>query len=102
MESYRNNFKVFLAFFTPSFGWLLLFFIAPLVIIFLYSFGETVSLTEVETTWTLRNYARLFEPEIVTLFWRSLALAGISTIVCLVMGYPIALVIATAPGRWKP
>ncbi|MGI1663712.1 ABC transporter permease [Palleronia sp. KMU-117] len=102
MESYRNNFRVFLAFFTPSFGWLLLFFIAPLVIIFLYSFGETVSLTEVETTWTLQNYARLFEPEIVTLFWRSLALAGLSTIVCLVMGYPIALVIATAPAHWKP
>ena len=102
MESYRNNLRVFLAFFTPSFGWLLLFFVAPLVIIFLYSFGETVSLTEVQTTWTLQNYARLLEPEILTLFWRSVALAGISTVVCLLMGYPIALVIATAPGRWKP
>jgi spermidine/putrescine transport system permease protein len=102
MESYRKNLKVFLAFFTPSFGWLLLFFVAPLVIIFLYSFGETVSLTEVQTTWTLQNYARLLEPDIITLFWRSLALAGISTAICLLMGYPVALVIATAPGRWKP
>ena len=102
MEDFRRNFRVFLAFFTPSFGWLALFFVAPLVIIFFYSFSEVVSLTEVRTTWTLENYARLAEPEIVTLFVRSLWLAGISTAICLVVGYPVALVIATAPGRWKP
>ncbi|MBF9030260.1 ABC transporter permease subunit [Rhodobacterales bacterium HKCCE3408] len=102
MESFRSNIRVFLAFFAPSFGWLVLFFVAPLVIIFLYSFGENVSLTEVETTWTWRNYSRILEPEIATLFWRSLALSGMSTIVCLVIGYPIALVIATARGAWKP
>ncbi|MDU8943663.1 ABC transporter permease [Rhodophyticola sp. MJ-SS7] len=102
MESARKNLRVFLAFFTPSFGWLVLFFVAPLLIIFLYSVGETVSLTEVKTTWTLQNYIRILEPEILTLLWRSLWLALISTAVCLVVGYPVALVIATAPGRWKP
>lgn len=102
MESARKNFRVFLAFFTPSFGWLFLFFVAPLVIIFLYSVGETISLTEVKTTWTLQNYIRILEPEILTLLWRSLWLALISTAVCLVAGYPVALVIATAPARWKP
>ena len=102
MESFRKNFRVFLAFFTPSFGWLILFFVAPLVIIFLYSVGEVVSLTEVETTWTINNYIRILEPEILTLLWRSLWLALISTAVCLLFGYPVALVIATAPGRWKP
>ena len=102
MESARKNCRVFVAFFTPSFGWLFLFFVAPLVIIFLYSVGETISLTEVKTTWTLQNYIRILEPEILTLLWRSLWLALISTAVCLVAGYPVALVIATAPARWKP
>lgn len=102
MESFRRHFSVFLAFFAPSAGWLLLFFFVPLGIIFLYSFGETVSLTEVETTWTWANYARLLEPEILTLFVRSLWLAGISTLVCLAVGYPVALVIATAGQGWKP
>ena len=102
MEDFRRNLRVFLAFFTPSFGWLALFFLAPLVIIFLYSVGETVSLTEVKSTWTFANYARLTEPEIVTLFIRSLWLAGISTVICLLVGYPVALVIATAPPKWKP
>jgi spermidine/putrescine transport system permease protein len=102
MEDFRRNIRVFLAFFGPSAGWLFVFFLAPLGIIWLYSFGETISLTEVKTTWTLKNYGRLFEPEILTLFWRSLKLAGISTAVCLIIGYPVALVIATSPARWKP
>ncbi len=102
MEDFRQNIRAFLAFFGPSAGWLLVFFLAPLGIIWLYSFGETISLTEVKTTWTLKNYARLLEPEILTLFWRSLWLAGFSTAVCLVIGYPVALVIATSRARWKP
>ncbi|MEM1161110.1 MAG: ABC transporter permease [Pseudomonadota bacterium] len=102
MENYRQNFRAFLAFFGPTAGWLVLFFVVPLAIIWLYSFGETVSLTEIKTTWTLDNYIRLTEPEILTLMWRSLWIAGISTIICLMIGYPVALVIATAEAKWKP
>jgi len=76
--------------------------VVPLGIIFFYSFGENVTLTRIETTWTLENYTRIFQPEILTLLWRSLWLAGISTLICLVVGFPIALVIATATARAKP
>ena len=102
MESYRQNFRAFLAFFGPTAGWLALFFITPLAIIWVYSFGENVSLTEIETTWTLDNYARLLDQEIVVLMWRSLWMAALSTAICLVIGYPVALVIATAEAKWKP
>ena len=80
----------------------MIFFLIPIGIIWVYSFGENVSLTEIETTWTLSNYARILEPEILTLFWRSLWLAGLSTAICLLIGYPVALVIATAEPHWKP
>lgn len=53
MESFRTNIRVFLAFFGPTAGWLIAFFLVPLAIIWIYSFGENVSLTEIETTWTL-------------------------------------------------
>lgn len=102
MESFRKNIRAFAAFFSPTTGWLLLFFLVPLAIIWVYSFGENVSLTEIKTTWTLDNYARLLEPEIMTLFWRSLWLAGLSTAICLLVGYPVAMVIATASPRAKP
>jgi len=74
----------------------LLFFMVPLGIIFMYSFGENVSLIEVKTTWTLDNYARILEPEIMTLLWRTLWIALLATVICLVVGFPVALVIATA------
>ncbi len=93
---------VFAAFGLPTLGWLLAFFAVPLGIVFLYSFGENVSLTEVRTTWTLDNYARLFEPELLTLALRSLRVAGIATLMCLAIGLPVAMLIATAPARAKP
>lgn len=102
MEHYRKRLSVFLSLFVPTSVWTAVFFVFPLGLIFLYSFGETVSLTEIETTWTLENYARFFQPEIQTLFWRSIALAGISTIICLMISFPVALVISTADPRWKP
>lgn len=102
MESWRRSVTVFAAFSGPTILWLLIFFLIPLGIIWMYSFGENVSLTEIETTWTTSNYARIFEPEIITLFWRTVKLAFIATAICLVVGYPVALVIATAEQKWKP
>lgn len=102
MENWRRSFGTFAAFGGPTLLWLMVFFLIPIGIIWMYSFGENVSLTEIETTWTLSNYARIFDPEIVYLFWRSLWLAGVSTLICLVVGYPVALVIATAEQKWKP
>lgn len=102
MESWRRTLPAFAAFAGPTTLWLLVFFLVPLGIIWVYSFGENVSLTEIRTTWTLSNYARIFEPEIGTLFVRTLRLAGAATIICLLVGYPVALVIATAERKWKP
>ncbi len=102
MESWRRSLPVFGAFAGPTTLWLLVFFLIPLGIIWTYSFGENVSLTEIETTWTLSNYARIFEPEIITLFWRTVKLSAIATVICIVVGYPVALVIATAEQKWKP
>ena len=101
MESWRRSVTTFAAFSGPTILWLLVFFLIPLGIIWMYSFGENVSLTEIETTWTLTNYERIFDPEIRTLFWRTIRLAVIATAICLVVGYPVALVIATAEARWK-
>lgn len=102
LEDYRQQPRVFAAFALPTLVWLLLFFVAPLAIIGMYSFGENVSLVEIKTTGTLDNYARIFQPEILVLLWRSLWIAGIATIVCLAIAYPVALLIASAPANQKP
>ncbi len=102
MDSYKQKPAAFFAFGIPSIGWLLLFFLVPLAIIFLYSFGENVSVVEVKTTWTLENYQRILQPEILTLLWRTLWISLLATIVCLIVGFPVALVIATATPAAKP
>ena len=102
MQDIRSRLGVFFAFSAPSLIWLLLFFVVPLGIIWLYSFGENVTITQIETTWTLDNYRRIFEPEIAQLLWRSVWLALVSTIICLLVGFPMALVIATASQAAKP
>ena len=86
----------------PTLAWLLVFFAIPLGIVFLYSVGENVSLTEIRTTWTVDNYARLLEPELLTLALRSLRVAAIATLACLAVGLPVAMLMATAPARAKP
>ena len=102
LEDYRQQPRVFAAFALPTLIWLLLFFVAPLAIIGMYSFGENVSLVIIKTTGTLDNYARIFQPEILFLLWRSLWIAGLATIICLIIAYPVALVIASAPANKKP
>ena len=102
LEDYRQQPNVFIAFALPTLIWLLLFFIAPLGIIGLYSFGENISLVDIKPTGTLDNYARIFQPEILVLLWRSLWIAGIATVLCLAIAYPVALVIASAPADKKP
>ncbi len=102
MEPARRSFAAFAAFCGPTVLWLVVFFLIPVGIVWMYSFGENISLTEIETTWTWSNYSRVFDEEILVLVWRTLRLALITTAICLVIGYPIALVIATAEPRWKP
>lgn len=102
MQTVRGRLGVFFAFSAPTIIWLGLFFIVPLGIIWLYSFGENISLTQIETTWTLDNYRRILEPEILQLVGRSFWLASASTLICLIVGFPMALVIATASARAKP
>lgn len=102
MQGIRGKASVFLAFSAPSFIWLVLFFIVPLGIIWLYSFGENVSITQIETTWTLDNYKRILQPEILQLMGRSFWLALVATLICLLVGFPMALLIATASHKAKP
>ena len=102
MDSWRARPAPFAAFAVPSIAWLAVFFLAPLAIVFAYSFGRNVSYTEVALWETLANYERIGAPSIVTLMVRSLWLSLLTTLVCLLVGFPVALVIATAPRRWKP
>ncbi|MDI9485001.1 MAG: ABC transporter permease [Bacillota bacterium] len=75
----------------PYVVWMALFIIVPMVLVLYYAF--TVP-TESGATWSLENFARFFEPIYLRVLWRSLRLAVISTVICLVIGYPAAMVMS--------
>ncbi len=108
MESWKENSRVFWILAAPGTFWLLVFFILPLGILFLMSFGEKavidgeVSITETDITGTLANYLRSFDPLYLTIIWKSIWISALATALCLVTAYPIAFGICFAPDRWKP
>ena len=74
--------------------WAVLFILVPLVFVAYYAF------TDNDMRFTFDNIAKFFSsPVYMIIFWRSVKLALISTIVCLLIGYPIAYIIAHAPAR---
>ncbi|MBD1809530.1 ABC transporter permease [Microcoleus sp. FACHB-SPT15] len=94
----RTNLFVFLF---PATAWLLLFFILPLLIVLLYSFLERGTYGGITWEFTLRNYQRVTSELYLGVVWRSIWLALITTIACLLIGYPLAFFIATSSSRWR-
>ncbi len=69
----------------------LIFTIAPLILIIFYSF------TDQSGTLTLDNYRQFFnwdDPVYLQVLWRSIKVAVISTLICLVLGYPMAYILS--------
>jgi spermidine/putrescine transport system permease protein len=85
----------------PSLFWLGVFFLVPLLIIFLYSFLQKGSYGGIIYQFTLENYRRFLDPLYLTILVRSFKLALMTTLICLVTGYPIAYRIAFAGKKWK-
>jgi spermidine/putrescine transport system permease protein len=84
----------------PARLWLSLFFTAPLAIICGYSFLTRGDYGGVERPWTVENFTRLLDPLYLAIFWRSIWIALLSTLLCVLLGFPLALFIARA-GRRK-
>jgi spermidine/putrescine transport system permease protein len=73
--------------------------LAPLAIICVYSFMTRGAYGGVERPFTVENYTRLWDPLYGIILWRSLWIAGVSTVLCLVLGFPLALFIARSGAR---
>ena len=86
----------------PGVGWLLLFFVLPLALIFVVSLGSRDSLGRISLdVLSLDNYARAFDPVFLPTFLNSLKYAGVTTVLSLAIGYPIAYWISRYGGRHK-
>ncbi|MBQ9252716.1 MAG: ABC transporter permease [Clostridia bacterium] len=83
----------------PYLVWIALFIVAPMIMILLYA--TTRSSNGVITfSFTLDNFARFFsDPTFLKVLWTSLRIALITTVFCILIGYPAALFIANLPEK---
>lgn len=75
----------------PYVIWSLIFIVAPILIILILSFFKT---TNGETIFSLDNYKKILNPTYLNIFLHSIVLAFISTVLCLILGYPVAYIIS--------
>jgi spermidine/putrescine transport system permease protein len=83
----------------PAILWLGIFFLLPVMIVFVYSFMTRTRGGLPTLPFTLEHYERVF-----TTFWPvlldSVWIAFLTTIVCLLIGYPLAFWISTRQKQW--
>ena len=78
----------------PYIAWAVMMLILPMGLIALYSFTKQGN-TIVSFTFTLEHYAKFFtDPDFLIVLWRSLLIALKTTVICLLLGYPVAFFIS--------
>lgn len=102
MQDWKSAKGVFAVISGAPIFWLVVFFLLPMAAMVAYSFGENRDLTEIAISGTFKNYARAVEPLYLGIFAKSAAIAALTTLICLILGFPVALAITFAPAKWRP
>lgn len=86
----------------PAGIWLLLLLVLPTLIIFQLSLVPNIRPGDIVNPSGLANYIRIFDLLYLQVIWRSLWLAIGTTIICLLLGFPVAYWIGQiAPKQWR-
>lgn len=78
----------------PAGIYLAVFMVVPLCILLVFSLGFRDDLGRIVLGFNFTNYVRFFQGPYLGTLWRSLALAGSTTLVCLVLGFLLSLWLA--------
>ncbi|WP_066498486.1 ABC transporter permease [Abyssisolibacter fermentans] len=78
----------------PYVLWSLIFIVVPLLLIIVFSitYGNKQNIVDLKPTLT--NFMKFFDPIYIKVLYRSLKLAVLTTIICLILGYPMAFILA--------
>lgn len=79
------------------------FFLVPVLMLLPTSFGVyEPGAGLVEGAWSLKNYSQIVTDDYYReVVWRTLGLGLSVTLICLLLGYPLAYLIARGPERWR-
>jgi spermidine/putrescine transport system permease protein len=94
--------RLYNAFLAPPGAVLALLFLLPLGMVVVFSFGTTDILNRPQLGFTWVNYDQVFQSYYLPVLWRTLLFAGLTTVLCLLLGYPVAYFAARFAGRLGP
>jgi spermidine/putrescine transport system permease protein len=85
----------------PAIIWLLLFFLVPLLFVMAFSFFQRGTYGEVVTSLTFENVTRVFQSLYIKVLWETVKVAVITTVLCLLIGYPFAYTVTIVDRKWQ-
>lgn len=95
-------------FLLPAVIWILALLVIPGLALIALSFAERGQYGNVVWNWSLENYSRLlgygifgWSPDTIFILLRSIWVAFVTTLICVVLAYPLAFFIATRPARTR-
>jgi len=80
---------------------LLFLVVAPLILVAVMSFCKTDEYYNVVYEFTAANYGKLLSVDYVKIYARSLLISFITTLICVLIGYPFAYIIARTKSKKK-
>lgn len=81
----------------PYVVWMIIFIVIPLLLILLFAFTKGEILELKNLNFTLENFKRFMDPIYLKVLGKSITLALQSTVICFLLGYPIAMIISREP-----
>ena len=83
----------------PAYVWMILTFILPLLYIVVISFCKKGENWGIVYEFTLENYRKILDPLYLQIIGKSFAVAFLTTVVTLLIGYPFAYLLAGLPKK---
>ena len=85
----------------PYIAWAAMMLIFPMLLMLLYSFTEHGN-SIISFSFTLEHYVKFFsDPDFLLILWRSFGIAVKTTIICLLLGYPLAYFISRSEEKYQ-
>lgn len=83
----------------PYIVWMVFFIVVPLLLIGYYAFTNTAA--DGTVTFSFENIKNAFDKNNIELIWKSLKMAAICTVICLIIAYPIAMILSSKDFKEK-
>jgi len=74
--------------------------VIPMLLILIYAFSKTGN-NVMTFVFTLDNFRRFFDPVFIKVLIKSLEIAVMTTVICLLIGYPVAYVVARVDEKYS-